>query len=875
MSTVRARLYLGFALLLAMILLLAGVVAYESYRIAEVNLERQERASDMHQRVDDLEIDLLNMETGKRGYLLNGEESFLEPYEQGRRDFEGELEEAREINAAADTEVLDPRTLNELEAQYRVVLDLFEQQIATRRAGATSPEALKLAEGKAEMDSSREIIARLQEQARESQRTAREGTQAAVRRETVLAILLGTLAVLTVLGSVLYVRRGVVSPLQRLREGATKVGEGDLGHRIDLRSGDELGAVAAAFNGMLDRRQEAEEALQESERRFATLLSNAPTMVYRCANEPGWPFEFVSAYVLELTGHPAADFLEDGLRYESLIVEEDRERVWDEVQAALAARERFRIFYSIRHRDGTARQVEEYGQGIFDEGGNVLAIEGLVANVSERKQADDRLREAEARYRAVVEQIPAITYSQAIDHDGTIMYASPQVEGVLGYTPEEYISGDGLWVRIIHPEDRARVLAEDERTDETGEPFKVEYRMLAQDGREVWVRDEAVLVRDEDGTPLFWQGFMLDVTEERQAERRLREAEVRYRSLVENIPAVIYTQQPGEPSLTTYVSPQIEAVQGYTPQETMADPEHWTKTLHPEDLERVLAEDERTNRTGEPFAVEYRQYAKDGRVVWVRDEAVLVRDEEGTPLYWQGVLLDITERKAAEEAVRENEKRFRQLFDQSVDALLVHDASGKIVDCNAEACRSLGYEREELLALRIRDISANLITPEEKRSAGGPTLWERALSGEPGKVAGIHRGAHRRKDGTTFPVEVYVGSVNYGGERLIFASTRDVTERERAEEALRESEERYRTLVEAVQEGIAFIDPDGGLISYCNEAYAEIMGLTPGEIVGRSFFDFLEGEEREKMLRQRELRHEGVSSSYEVTASAADGTEKI
>ena len=91
LSTVRARLYLGFALLLAMILLLAGVVAYESYRIAEVNLERQQWASDTHQRVDDLEIDLLNMETGKRGYLLNGEESFLEPYEQGRRDFEGEI----------------------------------------------------------------------------------------------------------------------------------------------------------------------------------------------------------------------------------------------------------------------------------------------------------------------------------------------------------------------------------------------------------------------------------------------------------------------------------------------------------------------------------------------------------------------------------------------------------------------------------------------------------------------------------------------------------------------------------------------------------------------------------------------------------------
>jgi PAS domain S-box-containing protein len=231
------------------------------------------------------------------------------------------------------------------------------------------------------------------------------------------------------------------------------------------------------------------------------------------------------------------------------------------------------------------------------------------------------------------------------------------------------------------------------------------------------------------------------VSERKQAEDRLREAEARYRSLVENIPAVIYTQQPGEPSVTTYVSPQVEAMQGYTPQETMSDPEHWTKTLHPEDRERVLAEEERTNRTGESFAAEYRQYAKDGRIVWVRDEAVLVRDEQGKPLYWQGVLLDITERKRAEEAVKENEKRFRQLFDQSVDALIIHDASGNIVDCNAEACRALGYSREELLALRIRDISANLITSEERRQEEGPTLWERALSGEPGKVAGIHRGS--------------------------------------------------------------------------------------------------------------------------------------
>ena len=871
--TIARKLWLGFGVLVLIFVLACLVIFLIERSVSRafdetVRVEEPTRAASY-----EMEINVAEMARDVLDYLDTGEARYRERFEDNRADFE---RFKGRYDALVDTERGEKQgdRIDALYEEYAALGEnLTDSEPSGARGGALGPDERRFLELQAELDAvfDEEVQPWTAQQLKESERAAEDAIRGVY---VTLALLL--LGGLLVGGLAAYlINRGIIGSVRGLREGAERVGRGDLDHRIELGTTDELGTVAAAFNAMLDKRREADVARQESERRFATLLANAPTMVYRCANEPGWPFEFVSDYVSELTGYPAADFLgDDGLRYESLILEEDRERVWEEVQAAIAARERFRISYSVRHRDGTARQVEEYGQGIFDESGNVLAIEGLVADVTEREQADERLREAEVRYRTVVEQIPAITYSQDIHHDGAMTYVSPQVESVLGYTPEEYVSDHNFWARSLHPEDRERVLAEDERTDRTGEPFKIEYRMLARDGREVWVRDEATLVRDEDGTPLFWQGFMLDVTEEREAEKRLLEAEVRYRSLVENIPAVIYTQQPGEPSLTTYVSPQIETMQGYTPQETMTDPEHWTKTLHPEDRERVLAEDERTNKTGEPFKAEYRQYAKDGRVVWVRDEATLVRDEEGTPLYWQGVLLDITERKEAEEAVKENERRFRQLFDQSVDALIIHDASGNIVDCNAEACRALGYDREELLALQVGDISADLIAAEERRS-GESTLWERALSGEPGKVAGIHRGRHRRKDGTTFPVEVYVGSVNYGGGRLIFASTRDVTERERAEEALRESEERYRTLVEAVQEGIAFVDPEGGLINYCNEAYAEILGLTPGEVVGRSFFDFLEGEEREKTLRQRELRHEGVSSSYEVTVTAADGTEKI
>jgi len=274
LGTVRARLTLGFALLLAMILLLAGFVTFESYRVSQVRLERQAQAADLFQFAEELESDLLNIETGKRGFLLNGAESFLEPYDTGRRDFERDLEAAREINAQNEGGV-DTRTLDEVEAQYRDILDLFEEQIAARRAGETSPEALRLSEGKAEMDSARVVLDRLQAQAEASRQESREDSQAAVIREAVLAVLLGTLALITVLASMLYVRRSVIRPLQELREGARRVGEGDLDHRIGLSSTDELGAVAASFNDMLDRRREAAAALAESEERFRGLSDAA------------------------------------------------------------------------------------------------------------------------------------------------------------------------------------------------------------------------------------------------------------------------------------------------------------------------------------------------------------------------------------------------------------------------------------------------------------------------------------------------------------------------------------------------------------------------------------------------------------------------
>jgi len=145
---------------------------------------------------------------------------------------------------------------------------------------------------------------------------------------------------------------------------------------------------------------------------------------------------------------------------------------------------------------------------------------------------------------------------------------------------------------------------------------------------------------------------------------------------------------------------------------------------------------------------------------------------------------EIDARLRVEEALRESEDRFRQLFEQSTDGLQVHDETGRIFDCNPEACRSLGYSREEILTLSVRDFATDLISDEERDTKKGGTLWQRAMRGEPGKAVGIHVGEFLRKDGTTFPVEVTVGSINYGGWRMILGSAHDVTGRKAVEERL-------------------------------------------------------------------------------------------
>jgi diguanylate cyclase (GGDEF)-like protein/PAS domain S-box-containing protein len=458
----------------------------------------------------------------------------------------------------------------------------------------------------------------------------------------------------------------------------------------------------------ITERKRVHDRLTESERRLSTLLSNAPTYLYRCRNEPGWPNEFVSDYALELTGYTPKELTDGSVMFGDVIVEKDRQRVWEEVQEALERRERFELQYAIRRKDGKIRHVEERGQGVYSDDREAVAIEGVVYDVTERAQAQEALREAKERYRTLVERIPAVTFIDRAEDSEEPLYVSPQIEAMVGYTPEEWMAGR-LWRERLHPDDRDRILASDERFAASGEPVDEEYRLLAKDGSVVWVREETVLVRGEAGEPLFVQGILSDVTERKRAEEALKEAEVRFRTLAERIPAVTYIQADDDYHNTLYVSPQVQAMTGYSPEDFESHPGLWYDIVHPDDRNRVEAEDERTDRTGEPFRAEYRLLAGDARVVWVQDEAVLIENEHNSTRYWQGIMLDITRRKEAEEALREAEVRYRTLVEQIPAVTYINPLS--------ETSRStyISPQVEELLGYSVE---------ESKRD---PELWDRIL----------------------------------------------------------------------------------------------------------------------------------------------------
>lgn len=562
--------------------------------------------------------------------------------------------------------------------------------------------------------------------------------------------------------------------------------------RIDpIRDGDGTTTHFVAFQQDVtesvletERRRAIEAALAEDHERIRLLVEHLPVVTYTVDQDgPREQVRYVTGSIQRLTGYTAEEWVGDSDLWFQVVHPEDRADAIEEWHRTIDASLPYDREYRMVRRDGGVLWVREKAAATTHEGR--VHIDGILEDISERRFAQDQLAHAEAKYRALIEQLPLITYVWEVAPEpggDTAHYTSPQVTSILGYSLEEWNIEPEGWRRLIHPDDRDRIRAAVARSEETGEPFVEEYRYLhGADGHAVWVHDESVLLRlRADGRPWLFQGVMYDITTRVEGDRALQESLARFRALAEGAPVGIYTTDDrGE---RTYVNGHWCEVAGIDAASAMES--GWMQAVHPDDRDRVSTAWEGAVAAGAEFAADLRFLRPDGEVRWVRIRAAAVHGARNELTGFVGTVEDVTQRRVVEEQLR----LIRSAVEHTGNAVVIAElGSGNepapLVYVNPAFTTMTGFASAEVLGRPTSIIIEN----------EGPEFAARRSR--------LRRGPEEeievrliRKDGSRFPAVGIVSPIQDEAGRFshIVAVMRDVTDIKEAERGLRQSLEDLR-----------------------------------------------------------------------------------
>jgi hypothetical protein len=584
-------------------------------------------------------------------------------------------------------------------------------------------------------------------------------------------------------------------------------------------SGNPTGFVAMTRD--ITERKKAEEALLKSEEKYRSFVQNLQGIAYR--GDSSFNADFFQGPVKEITGYSEEEFLKGKIRWDKLVYEKDSARFLNWTKEAISNKEKSgRLEYRIVRKDGTVKWIRQIFSHLFGDSGEVTGSQGILYDITEEKKREELMRASEERYRSYVEvtgQLGWITNA-----DGEVAEDIPAWRRFTGQSYEE-VKGFG-WVKALHPDDLEHAVRIWEKAVATKSAYEVDYRVRRYDGVYRYFHARGVPVFNDDGIVREWVGTCRDITERKKAETDLHFEQKRLFEVLETLPEMICLLK-----LDYHVA---FANRSFREKFGESKGRHCYEYCFGKSKPCDFCESYEVLKTGKPHHWELS--GPDGTTIDVYDFPFT--DADGTPLILK-VYFDITERRKAEEALRESEEKFRNLFENARNVILVSDLKGNMTSIN-KAVEEYGFKKDELIQKNMLELIPK-------------NYWPRILE----DLAEVVRG--KQVEGETEVITPkgkriveYRGNLIRRENKVVGLQTilTDITERKKIEEELRDSEERLRTLYESIPDSLAvYVGKTGQLIEY-NRAFKKAYGYTDEELKNKMFLDFVHPDYRAMLIEE-------------------------
>ena len=596
-----------------------------------------------------------------------------------------------------------------------------------------------------------------------------------------------------------------------------------IGHPILNAGGDVIEVIG--INADITVRKRAEEALRRSEAYLAEGQRLSHTGSWSWSPATGQTL-YWSEEMFQIFGFNPQEGAPTSEKFWQRIHPEDRDQIYQLAMEAKLAKREYEHEHRIMLPDGTIKHIHVIGHPVLDEKGMIVEYVGTTIDVTERKRTEETLRRSEAY----------LAEAQRLSHTGTsahgmnrqTLYWSDEMFRLYNFDPRQGMpTREQIWQRI-HPHDLQHFRRMIERTYSEKVDGEFEFRIVLADGTVKHVHVLVHPILGPDGEMLELVGTNIDVTEQKRSERALRRSEA-YLAEAQRLTHTGSWAWDVASDKYVYTSEECLRIFGFDPQKGVPTGEELLEKIHPEDRNKWKENFEKSLREKVDTFDDYRIVLPGGTIrhIYTIRHPVLVG--AGDVVELMGTSIDITERKRAEEALRLSNAYNRGLIEASLDPLVTIGPDGKIMDVNAATEAATGRSRGELIGTDFCDYFTK---PAEARAGYEQVFREGLVRDYPLEL--------RHRDGHVMSV-LYNAAVyrDESGEVVgVFAAARDVTERKRAEEALRESETRFRTFVDHTTDAFFMLDFEKGTILDLNRPACESLGYTRQELIGKTPLDF-------------------------------------